>query len=217
MHPECVEERTRSLMSCLGPTTGMHGGVLAGGTGLALQLGHRMSAGLEFFTQQPFRAADILEELQALTGTVEPVAMESDMMTVRADGALLSLTHSPFPLLDPTIRLNGCYVTSTLDAASAILLSVARGGTRLAFIDLYAVLQMLPFRVLARHAVQQFGEACPDAVAVGKGLVWFAEAETQPDPVFVKNAAAWNQVADFFRSSVRQFVLDLDAEGKSLK
>ena len=44
MHPECVEEKARLTMSRVGPTLGMHGGVLAGGTGLALHLGHEAVA-----------------------------------------------------------------------------------------------------------------------------------------------------------------------------
>jgi len=95
MHPECVEEKARIVMSRLGPTLGMHGGVLAGGTGLALHLGHRVSGDLEFFTQRAFRPSEILEELRALAGVVESVTMGDNVLIVQADGARLTLMQTP--------------------------------------------------------------------------------------------------------------------------
>jgi hypothetical protein len=217
MHPECVEERTRVLMSCLGPTIGMHGGVLAGGTGLALDIGHRMSEGLEFFTQRPFRAADILEELRALAGTVEPLSMESDVMTVRADDALLSLVQASARFNEPTARVNGCDVAGVVDIAGMNLMNISRSGTRNDFVDLYALLQTMPFRKVARNALERYGLVAVDPLAVGKGLVWFERADIQDQAVFVGTPVDWGDIRKYFQSSVHQFVLDLDAEGKSLK
>ncbi|MHB8107492.1 MAG: hypothetical protein ACYDH4_08740, partial [Candidatus Cryosericum sp.] len=144
MHPECVEEKARVVMSRLGPTLGMHGAVLASGTGLALHLGHRISGDLEFFTQRAFRPTDILEELRALAGIVQPVAMEGDTMTVEADGARLSLTEESTRFMEPTTRVNGCDVAGIVDIAAMKLMSIERDGTRDDFVDLYVILQLMP-------------------------------------------------------------------------
>ena len=39
---------------------------LAGGTSLALQIGHRLSVDLDFFGQRPFIAQELLDELHDL-------------------------------------------------------------------------------------------------------------------------------------------------------
>ncbi|MGB9619432.1 MAG: hypothetical protein ACPL7K_03355, partial [Armatimonadota bacterium] len=73
-------------------------------------------------------------------------------------------------------------------------------------------LQTIPFRRVARNALERYGTSPLEPLAVGRGLVWFEQADAQGDPVFVGTPVAWSQVKDFFRSSLRQFVYDLDAE-----
>jgi hypothetical protein len=212
MHPECVEESTRVLMSRLGPTLGMHGGVLAGGTGLALHLGHRTASNLEFSTRQGFKTSEVLEELRALAGAVEPIAMDVRAMIVEADGARLSLVQTAEHFGESTTRVNGCDVAGVVDIAAMKLLAVSQGGKREDFVDLYTVLQIVPFRKVAHRACERFGVTAVEPLNVGKGLVWFEQADVQADPVYVGTPVAWNNVRDFFRSSLRQFVFDLDAE-----
>jgi len=217
MHPECVEEKARMLMSRLGPTLGMHGGVLAGGTGLALHLGHRMSGDLEFFTRQAFRPAEVLEELRALAGSVEPGTMEAGAMVVQADGVRVSLVQTPEHFTEPTARVNGCDVAGIVDIAAMKLVAIVANGSRSGFVDVHAVLQTVPFRIVARNALQRYGVTALDPLVVGKGLVWFEEADVQEDPVYVGIPASWDAIRRFFRSSLRQFVLDLDAERQNLE
>jgi len=216
MHPECVEERARLTMSRVGPTLGMHGGVLAGATGLALHLGHRISGDLEFFAQRAFKPSEVLEELRALAGVVESVTMGDDAMTVQADGARLSLTQTPAGFVEPITRMNGCDVAGVVDIAAMKLLAVSQGGMRSDFVDLYAVLQTVPFRRVAHNALERYGVTALEPLVVGKGLVWFEQADVQGDPVYVATPVAWNHIKDFFRSSVRQFVFDLEAERQAL-
>jgi hypothetical protein len=212
MHPECVEEKTRVLMSRLGPTLGMHGGILAGGTGLALHLGHRLSGDLEFLTRQGFKTSEILEELRALAGVVDPVTMGEGEVTVQADGARLSLAQSPERFRESTTRVNGCDVADVMDIAAMKLLAISQGGLRADFVDLYSVLQTIPFRKVVRNALEQYGMTAMEPLAIGKGLVWFGDTDDQADPVYVGTPVAWDNVKDFFRSSLRQLVFDLDAE-----
>jgi hypothetical protein len=217
MHPECVEEKARLTMSRVGPSLGMHGGVLAGGTGLALHLGHRISDDLEFTTQQAFRPSDILEELRGFASVVESVTMGNDAMIVQADGARLLLMQTLAPFGEPTTRLNGCDVAGVVDTAAMKLLAVSQGGTRSDFVDLYTVLQAVPFRKIARNALERYGMTALEPLVIGKGLVWFERADVEDDPVYVGTPVTWDHIKDFFRSSLRQFVFDLDAERQTLE
>jgi hypothetical protein len=217
MHPECVEERARLTMSRVGPTLGMHGGVLAGGTGLALHLGHRISGDLEFYTQEAFKPSEVLEELRGLAGVVESVTMDGDAMIVQADGARLSLMMTSARFEEPTTRLNGCDVASVVDIATMKLLAVSQGGMRSDFVDLYTVLQTVPFRKVARNALERYGSAALEPLVIGKGLVWFEQVDVQEDPVYVGTPVVWDHIRDFFHSSLRQFVFDLDAERQTVE
>jgi hypothetical protein len=217
MHPECVEEKARILMSRLGPTLGMHGGVLAGGTALALHLGHRISDNLEFYTQRAFRPSDIVEELRALAGFVEPVTMDEGAMVVLADGARVAIVQIPVRFGEPTTRVNGCDVAGVVDIAAMKLMAIVATGTRSDFVDLHAVLRTVPFRTVARNGLDRYGPVDLGPLVVGKGLVWFEQADVQADPVYAGAAVTWNHVREFFRSSLRQFVFDVDAERQALE
>ena len=184
---------------------------------MALYLGHRTSGDLEFYTQQVFRPSDILEELRGFAGVVEPVTMGDDAMTVQADGARLLLMQTSAPFGEPTTRLNGCDVVGVVDIAAMKLLVVSQCGTRSDFVDLYTVLQTVPFRKVARNALERYGVTALEPLVIGKGLVWFEQADVQEDPVYVGTPVTWDYIRNFFRSSVRQFVFDLDAERKFLE
>jgi hypothetical protein len=217
MHPECVEEKARILMSRLGPTLGMHGGVLAGGTGLALHLGHRISDDLEFFAQGAFRPSEVLEELRALAGVVESVTMEDSAMVVQADGVRVSLIRTPARFAEPTARVNGCDIAGIVDIAAIRLLAVSQGGSLRDFVDLYTVLQTVPFRTVVRNALERYGVTAPEPLVVGKGLVWFEQADVHEDSFDFGTPVPWDHIREFFRSSLRQFVFDVEAERRALE
>jgi hypothetical protein len=108
-------------------------------------------------------------------------------------------------------------VAGVVDIAAMKLLAVSQGGTRSDFVDLYTVLQTVPFRTVARNALERYGVTILDPLAVGKGLVWFEQANVQEDPVYIGTPVTWDRITDFFRSSVRQFVFDLDAERQTVE
>jgi len=93
-----------------------------------------------------------------------------------------------------------------------LLLVTAQQGTRTDFADMYTVLQVVPFRRVAHDVLQMYGPAAVEPLAIGKGLVWFELADSEEDPTYVGSPVAWKSVRDFFRSSLRQFVLDLNTE-----
>jgi hypothetical protein len=84
------------------------------------------------------------------------------------------------------------------------------------FVDLYTVLQTVPFRSVAHNALERYGADALEPLVIGKGLVWFEHADLQENPVYIGTPVTWGHIRDFFRSSLRQFVFDLDVERQSL-
>jgi hypothetical protein len=94
----------------------MKGFYLAGGTGLALQLGHRRSVDFDFFSARPFRAVSLIRNMQAL-GRFELHAESGDTVHRAVNGVRVSFFEYPFPLLDATLSFNGLRVASIPDIA----------------------------------------------------------------------------------------------------
>ena len=65
MHTEAINQKTKRVLENIGSHSFILGFYLAGGTSLAIQMGHRKSLDLDFFSNHSFSAADIKRELSA--------------------------------------------------------------------------------------------------------------------------------------------------------
>ena len=212
MHPECLRPEAARLLPVVANALQPYNPVLAGGTALALQVGHRVSADFDFFTNDEFDPAAILRAVQATSAEVQSLKLEPGTAVMIVDGVKVSLFQYPYPFAEPMELFNGTKVAGAVDIAGMKLIAIMQGGARRDFVDLYTVLRTTPFRVVAHNAIQRFGPTLIEPVIIGKALVWFADADEQPDPVYLGKPLQWSAIKRFFRSSVSQFVLDLEAE-----
>jgi hypothetical protein len=64
--------------------------------------------------------------------------------------------------------------------------------------------------------VRRFGKGRINPVHIGKSLVFFSDADSNPEPEYVKGRdVSWEKIRSFFKNHVRQLVLDLDAAVKA--
>lgn len=214
MHREAVATAAGLLLPRLAPVAERHRLILAGGTGLALYLGHRMSVDLDFFTGEEFVPELLAAELGATGTSASVVQLAPDTLSAFVEGAKVSVFRYPYPFVDRPHVFDGVMVASVLDIAAMKLVAIAQRSARRDFVDLYAILQHTSFRDVAARAVQRYGVGMVEPVAIGKGLIWFETADTDPDPQYLGRALKWGDVRSFFTVNFRQFVLDLDAAGR---
>jgi len=212
VHPECLRPEAARLLPVVAKALQPLSPVLAGGTALALQVGHRVSADFDFFTNDEFDPAAILRAVQATSVEVQSLKLEPGTAVMIVDGVKVSLFQYPYPFAEPMELFNGTKVAGIVDITGMKLIAIMQGGARRDFVDLYTVLRTTPFRVVAHNAIQRFGPTLIEPVIIGKALAWFADADAQPDPVYLGKPLQWSAIKRFFRSSVSQFVLDLEAE-----
>jgi hypothetical protein len=211
VHREAVATPAGVLLPRLAPITGLHHLILAGGTGLALHLGHRTSVDLDFFTLEEFLPELLVAELRAAGMSPTVVQLAPGTLVAFVEGAKVSLFQYPYPFVDRPQLFDGVMIASVLDIAAMKLVAIAQRSARRDFVDLYVILQHTPFRDVAARAVQRYGAGMVEPVAIGKGLTWFETADSDPDPQYLERALKWKDVRSFFASNFRQFVLDLDA------
>ena len=212
MHAECLEPAAAELLPYAARALGSYAPVLAGGTALALQLGHRMSFDVDFFTGQHLEPAAALQDQQQAGAPVEVLQLQAGTVVVMVHGVKVSLFEYPYPLVGPVSSFGGASVASVLDIAAMTLVAILQRGAKRDFVDLWAVLQHVPFRQVAHVALLRVGPTLLEPVVIGKALVWFADADAQPDPRWCGTPIEWSAIKRFFRSSTPQFVLDLEAE-----
>ena len=203
-HLEVLPPAQQEVLRQLAPFAAREGFHLAGGTALALRLGHRQSIDFDWFRRQP-----IAEPLQLAAELRGAVTAAGDVETARGTlhasvaGVKVSFFEYPYPLLLPlqTWEPFGCPLASLEDLASMKVAAVSQRGARKDFIDLYALLQAglaLP-ELLAlyrrRFQVQEVGH-------VLASLTYFDDAEQEPMPVMLRDWR-WDQVKAALQREVR--------------
>jgi len=215
MHLNCLPSNAKVLLKDLSGIVHAHDFILAGGTALALQLGHRLSVDLDFFTARPFSTEGIFSELRHLG--LNPVVLEESAgsLTVTLNKAKVSMFHYPYPFTGKEKEIKGIPVAGIIDIASMKVIAISQRGARRDFVDLYFVLQEIPFRKVAENMIERFGRERINPVHIGKSLVFFNDADSDPDPRYTsKERPGWEDVKIFFAKNVQQMVLDMDKAGK---
>ena len=170
---------------------------LAGGTGLALRLGHRKSDDLDFFSSRPFVAHDLLEALSRRFGGVELRAAERQTLHVRVRGAKVSFLGYRYPLLFPVARFGAVAVADPRDIACMKLSAIASRGTRRDFLDVYAVTRTHSLPALLQMFERKYRAVPHSRLHLLKSLVYFDDAEKDPVPQMLVSSD-WDEVKRFF-------------------
>src|SRR3989338_1456702 len=99
MHFEALDDKRRALLPALGAFKQEF--YLAGGTALALQIGHRVSVDFDFFTEKDFGTEELYERVQEAFGQV-PRTHESPntLAVVVQDDVRVSFMGYRYPLLE---------------------------------------------------------------------------------------------------------------------
>jgi len=160
----------------------LQGWTLAGGTGLALQMGHRISGSLAFFRVDGFDA-DRLHEILRLVGNVETLQEDDRTLTVIVSATKVSFFSVPDEFQFPGQPYHLFELADPRDIALMKLAAISGRGSRTDFVDLYSILrggqsleqcfQWLPMK---------YGEGRVNTYHVLKSLTYFEDAEREPMP-----------------------------------
>ncbi len=213
MHRECFSENGWKILSNLKDIFNKHNAVLAGGTALALHLGHRISMDLDFFTGSDFFTDRLISEIRKRGLTFRLISEGESYLFVEIENIKVSMFKYEYPFIEKPITFEGIQVAGVLDIASMKVIAISQRGTKRDFVDLYFILQDMPFHKIAEHMVRRFGKERINPIHIGKSLVYFSDAESHPEPDFLTGKEiSWDQVKEFFRNHVKQIVYDLDVE-----
>ncbi|MFA6042980.1 MAG: nucleotidyl transferase AbiEii/AbiGii toxin family protein [Patescibacteria group bacterium] len=181
IHPEVITARAYRLLATIGREPSLKAFYLAGGTALALQLGHRVSVDLDFFTPKHFSVPVLRKCLQSL-GRYEPVLQEADTLIARVDGVKVSFFAYRYRLLFPFLKDQGVSLADRRDIACMKLDAISDRGSKKDFVDLYFLLQEYNLSKLFTLFSKKYSSVHFNTAHILKSLVYFEDAETEPMP-----------------------------------
>jgi len=114
---------------------------LAGGTALALQIGHRISVDFDLFSPEPIPKTLLARAKQVFAGhPVQPVVNNPDELTAIVGQVKVTFLLYPFPVLDPLVGHDGLKLLSVREIGATKAYSIGRRGTYKDYVDLYFIL-----------------------------------------------------------------------------
>ncbi len=213
LHTEVLDERTAAVLGGVGRTRELASFYLAGGTGLALQLGHRRSLDLDLFSERPWSWEALARPIQAL-GPVEVERQEEGTFVGSVGGVRFSLFHYPYVLLEPVIESSyGVALAGLLDIACMKLVAMAQRGSRKDFVDLYFLGMS---GVTPRSALNALGRKVAgvsyNPVHIARSLAFFEDAEAEPMPQMVMDCD-WEDVRRYCVFEARSLLAEIGVPG----
>ncbi len=207
MFEKTLPKNTKQYLTLLEKTGVLKDAYLAGGTALALQIGHRYSYDLDWFTTKEF---DEKKVIQKLTKYIPDFKLEKqDEMTILAllGKIKFSLFHYPYPLLFETIKFEGLNVASIKDIAAMKINAILGRGTKKDFVDLYCIINVAKLLTLGETLElyqKKYARASSDIMNVLQSLNYFIDAENGQD-VDMLIQLDWEKVKSFFKKETKKY------------
>lgn len=193
MNPKVLPAEAWAVVKLLKRTDLLDGWILAGGTALALQLGHRISVDLDFFRYEDFQVAPLRQALARL-GKLEVPSMAPGTLHCRLDGIRLTFSGSEVPFLYEPVPYRGLHLADVRDIAAMKVIAVAGRGAKKDFIDLYAYLEAgASFPDLMAVVQQRYRDTDFNVMHLLRSLVYFDDAEAEPMPKMLSRAG-WPEI-----------------------
>ena len=181
MHHKILEQKTRVAFELLGSSRLVKKFYLAGGTELALHLGHRLSYDLDFFSPKEFIPRAMIIKLQE-AGHFTLDSQDKGTVHGQFEKTKLSLLHYPYPLLFRPIPWLGVMIADPRDIGCMKLDAISSRGTKKDFVDLFFLLKIISLKDLLALFQKKYRRVGYNLAHVLKSIVYFEDARQDPEP-----------------------------------
>lgn len=193
---EVISESTEATLDALRGGHILGNFYLAGGTGLALQFGHRLSLDLDFFASENFNEDRLLEGVQNIDGfalaSKAPSTLHASIQQTK-----VSFLGYPYPVLFPQAQFMDVAIADPRDIACMKVSAVASRGTKRDFVDLCVCARRYGLAEILQMFGEKFAKTNYSRIHILKSLSYFIDAEKDPMPQMLA-PLDWNEIKQFF-------------------
>lgn len=197
MHAATLSLAAQSNLAILGKSGLLNQSYLAGGSALALHLGHRKSYDFDFYTRtKEFRAENFAAGLKKLgrfrTTLIEP----PHTLLGEFRGVKFSIFYYDYPLIKPSSSFKNVAVASIADIAAMKLSAITGRATKRDYVDLYILGRRFSLEKMFGWYQKKFGVLGNNLYTLIKALGYFEDAESDTMPKMIHHAS-WDQAKKF--------------------
>jgi hypothetical protein len=188
MHWDILDEKRKEILPCFSELK-KYGFYLAGGTALALIIGHRDSIDFDFFSEKDFDTEKLFDDLVSIFSShdIKRTQVEKNTLSVLLDGQIkISFFGYRYSLLEDLIPTDFFDIASLSDIACMKVNAVVNRSTLKDYIDLYFILKQKPLSEIIKNLKVKMPEL--ETLLALKSLVYFTDID-ENEPIIFKTAS----------------------------
>jgi hypothetical protein len=178
---------------------------LAGGTALALQIGHRRSVDFDFFSEidevGDVSRAEIVRGLRARDAQVEESGVGNLLMLV--NGIHVGFFGYGYPLVSPPLMLGNMALAGPADIGLMKLDALITRGSRKDFLDLFFISRLISFETLLQLSEKKYSMFRDFPLMALESMLQFERADGDIQPEMLMGVS-WYEVKAFFVSEAER-------------
>lgn len=199
VHWQVITPEMRELLRFIGQQPFAERFYLAGGTALALRLGHRISVDLDFFSATDEVTHPTRQEILTALAPLSPQAIEDvdGNLLLQVSGLHVGFFGYGYGLLEETAYVENVALAAVVDIGLMKLDALISRGSRKDFYDLYFIAQQIPITTLLQLGERKYPYARDFELMAVESLVLFENADRDIQPTMLADVA-WEDVRQFF-------------------
>ena len=203
LHFEILPEEQLKFFKLLSEELFIKEFYLAGGTCLALYLGHRQSYDFDFFIPADFNTSQIINILTRI-GRYERGNEEKNTINGMLNGVRISFFGYKYDIIDDFIHYNSIRLAGIRDIAAMKLEAIAGRGSKKDFVDMFFLLKLFSLKEIFSFHALKYGVGLNNQYHHLKSLVYFNDADEEAMPLMT-SPLNWDKVKAKIRSSASKF------------
>lgn len=205
MFQEALSDRGKEIFPALKNFSDFY---LAGGTALALQIGHRISVDFDLFSEAEISKNLLDKAKKIFSGKSVTVSVNNpDELTIFVDGIKVTFLKYPFPALHDFVDYKGVKILNIKELAATKAYTIGRRGSYKDYVDLYFILKEnhLSLAEIMEIAEKKYKEEFNSRLFLEQ-LVYFEDIE-DTKIIFLKERADKRELEKFFENEIKKVKL----------
>ena len=211
MPQEIISKKTKANLEILIKKAMLKNFYLVGGTGAALQLKHRVSLDLDFFSKKDIDTKTLIQKIKTQGKFSIERETENTLIGI-FNGTRVSFLKYDYPLLFDLKQIKGIKIADLRDIGCMKIDAVSSRGMKRDFVDLFFICrEAISLKNLLSLFKKKYKSVNYNRLHILKSLVYFEDAENNLMPRMIL-PTSWQEVKNFFKEEIRKINKNLPGD-----
>lgn len=203
MPQEIISKKTKANLEILTKEGMLKTFYLSGGTGVALQLGHRFSLDLDFFTKKDIATKIFIQKIKTRGKFSIERETENTLIGI-FNGTRVSFLKYDYPLVFDLKQIKEIKVADLRDIGCMKIDAISSRGMKRDFVDLFFICrEVISLKHLLSLFKRKYKSVNYNMMHILKSLVYFEDAENNPMPRMIVSAS-WQEIKNFLKKEIKK-------------